>query len=355
MGSGWLYRLAMTDLYRLARPLLFALPPEVAHALTLAGLSGAHRLGLLSNIPAAQPSAPIVLMGLQFHNRLGVAAGLDKNGACIDSLGALGFGFVEVGTVTPQPQEGNARPRLFRLVSERALINRMGFPNRGVQALCVRLRARTYRGVCGVNIGKNASTPLDDAWHDYVDCLTAVYPYADYVAVNISSPNTAELRRLQHGELLRELLAKLLDARVDLARSHDRHVPLLVKLTADLDETELASAARISMACGIDGLIATNTTVQRDGFQCVARMEEGGLSGALLLQRAVRAVQCLRAEVGAGFPLIGVGGIESADDAVAMRAAGADLVQVYTGLVYRGPALVREILQERLTLTASEF
>jgi len=349
------YRSAVIDPYRYLRPLLFALPPEMAHAVTLDGLQLAHRIGLLPLLVPHTNSTPLTLMGLRFPNRLGIAAGLDKNVTCIDALGALGFGFIEVGTITPQPQPGNARPRLFRSLSDHALINRMGFPNDGTQAVCERLSKRRYHGIRGVSIGKNATTPLSDAAADYVACLAAVYPYADYVAINISSPNTAELRRLQQGELLRSLLSTLVASRVALTREHERHVPLLIKLTADLDDVELADAARVAVACGIDGIIATNTTVRRDGLKHSSGRssgpssgrEAGGLSGAPLFARALQAVRCIRAEVGSEFPLIGVGGIASAENAVAMRAAGADLLQIYTGLIYRGPALIGEILASR--------
>ncbi len=338
-----LYLNLVLDPYRYLRSLLFALPPEAAHAATLVGLKLANQFGLLSGLVPSS-SAPVALMGLHFPNRLGLAAGLDKNATCVDALGAMGFGFIEVGTITPRPQSGNPQPRLFRLIEGHALINRMGFPNDGAEAVCKRLRKRRYKGVCGVSIGKNAITPLQDAASDYVACLTAVYPSADYVAINISSPNTAELRRLQQGELLRSLLTTLLGARDALIRDHRRKVPILVKLTADLDEAELSNAARTAIECGIDGIIATNTTVRREGLVSSIGVADGGLSGAPLLRRAIQAVQCIRAEVGSDFPIIGVGGIGSAEDAVAMRAAGADLLQIYTGLIYRGPALIHEIL-----------
>jgi dihydroorotate dehydrogenase len=285
-------------------------------------------------------------MGLTFPNRLGLAAGLDKNAVCVDALGALGFGFIEVGTVTPKPQRGNIKPRLFRLTEDRALVNRMGFPNEGVEMICARLRKWRYgnaNGICGVNIGKNAATQLADAASDYVSALTAVYPVADYVAINISSPNTLELRRLQRGELLRSLLSALQATRSVLVREFGRNVPLLVKLAADLEDSELIDAVQVSVACGVDGIIATNTTVRREGITHRNR-EEGGLSGAPLLRRALHAVQCIRAEAGSDFPIIGVGGIDSAEAANAMRSAGADLLQVYTGFVYRGPKLIQEVL-----------
>ena len=336
----------MLDLYRNLRPLLFTLPPEAAHAATLTGLKLAHHFGLLP-VVEKPASAPVSLMGLQFPNRLGLAAGLDKNAVCIDALGALGFGFIEVGTVTPKPQRGNPRPRLFRLIDDRALINRMSFPNDGIARVCARLAKRQYgtsmSGICGINIGKNAGTPLQEAASDYIAGLAAAYPFADYIAINISSPNTLELRRLQQGELLQSLLAALQETRIVLTRELGRHIPMLVKLTADLDDVELADAARVSVACGVDGIIATNTTVSREEIKYRGK-EEGGLSGAPLLKRALHAVQCIRAEAGARFPIIGVGGIDSVADAEAMRTAGADLMQVYTGLIYRGPELIREIL-----------
>lgn len=328
-------------MYRLIRPLLFSLPPEAAHAITLTALNAAARIGAMPSY--AVESSPIRLLGLSFPNRLGVAAGLDKNGTCIDGLGKLGFGFIEVGTVTPRPQSGNAKPRLFRLIEDRALINRMGFPNDGVQILRRRIKERRFTGICGVNIGKNADTPLPDAARDYVECLNAVYDCADYVAINVSSPNTAGLRSLQSGDSLRGLLDAVIDARTVLEREH-RHVPILVKLAADLSDDELVDAVRAARGCGIDGLIATNTTLSREGLRSHNIAQSGGLSGMPLRPRALHAVQCIRAEVGSNFPIIGVGGIGSADDAVAMRNAGADLLQIYTGLVYRGPGLIREIL-----------
>ena len=328
--------------YRLIRPLLFALPPEAVHAMTL------HVLRLVERFHAVPSYAvdckPVSLFGLSFPNRLGVAAGLDKNAVCIDGLGSLGVGFIEVGTVTPRPQIGNAKPRLFRLIEDRALVNRMGFPNEGVQIVCERLRRRRFAGVCGVNIGKNADTPLQHAARDYVHCLTAVYDCADYVAINVSSPNTAGLRSLQSGDSLRALLDAVVATRTLLERKRGRHMPILVKLTADLSDTDLIDATRAAIASGIDGIIATNTTVSRRGLRSKHSVAEGGLSGAPLLPRALHAVQCIRAEAHSDYPIVGVGGIGSAEDAVAMRMAGADLVQIYTGLVYRGPALVREIL-----------
>jgi len=329
-------------MYALVRPLLFRLEAERAHALTLKLLNAAHGLGLL--VPPAAGAAPVRLMGLSFANRIGLAAGFDKNASCVDALGALGFGFVEVGTVTPQPQPGNARPRVFRLPRAGAIINRMGFPNEGVAALCAHLKLRRFRGICGINIGKNAATALECASQDYVACLQAVYPLADYVAVNISSPNTAGLRQLQQEAALAPLLESLLEARSRLAARHGRQVPLLVKLAPDLAPEELDSIARLLGALRIDGVIATNTTVSRAGVESLAHAQEsGGLSGRPLQGLALAAVERLRRALGPAITLIGVGGIDGAQSARAMLGAGADLIQLYTGLVYRGPALVREL------------
>ena len=332
-------------MYGLARPLLFALDAEQAHGLTLAGLRVSHRLGLLGLAGAAPPVQPVELMGLTFANRVGLAAGFDKNGTCIDAMGALGFGFVEVGTLTPRGQEGNPRPRVFRLPKARAVINRMGFPNEGVEAAAVRLRRRRYTGVCGVNIGKNATTPLEQATGDYVTALKAVYEYADYVTINISSPNTPGLRQLQAGQQLRPLLQALLDTRADLAERVGWQVPLVVKLSPDLAADELAATAQVIRELSLDGVIATNTTLDRTRVAGLPQADRpGGLSGAPLRERSAAVVRELRALLGPDMPLIGVGGISSAADATAMLAAGADLIQVYTGLVYRGPALVRELV-----------
>src|ERR1700733_7489434 len=332
-------------MYALARALLFALDAEAAHRLTLAGLRAAHRLGLLRLLAAAQPAAPVELMGLTFANRIGLAAGFDKNAACVDAMGALGFGFVEVGTVTPKGQQGNPKPRVFRLPKVRAVINRMGFPNEGVAAAIAHLRKRCYKGVCGVNIGKNAATPLEEATSDYVTALQAVYEFADYVAINISSPNTQGLRQLQQGEQLRPLLQALLATRAELAERVGWKVPLVVKLSPDLSTEELAVTAQVIGELGLDGVIATNTTLDRAAVAGVPHAQRpGGLSGEPLRERSLAVVRQLRALLGPQMPLIGVGGISSAADAAAMLAAGADLIQVYTGLIYRGPELVRELV-----------
>ncbi len=332
-------------MYALARSLLFALDAERAHRLTIAGLRAGYRLGLLGPAIEQQPGQPVQLMGLTFANRIGLAAGFDKNATCVDAMGALGFGFVEVGTLTPRPQEGNPRPRVFRLPPARAVINRMGFPNDGVAAATLRLRQRRYTGVCGVNIGKNAATPLEQATSDYVSALQTVYEYADYVTINISSPNTQGLRQLQEGEQLRPLLRALLTTRVQLAQRVGRTVPLLVKLSPDLSADELTTTAQVIGELELDGVIATNTTVDRAAVAGLPHAQRpGGLSGEPLRERSVAVVRRLRQLLGPGMPLIGVGGISSAADAAAMLGAGADLIQVYTGLIYRGPALVRELV-----------
>ncbi|HTV79333.1 MAG TPA: quinone-dependent dihydroorotate dehydrogenase [Steroidobacteraceae bacterium] len=332
-------------MYGLLRSALFCLDAERAHGLTLATLRAGHRLGLLRPAAAASASEPVELMGLTFANRIGLAAGFDKNATCIDAMGALGFGFVEVGTLTPRPQPGNPRPRVFRLPRAGAVINRMGFPNEGIAAAAIRLRRRRYTGVCGVNIGKNAHTALDEATADYVTALRAVYEFADYVTLNISSPNTQGLRQLQQGEQLRPLLLALLETRAELAERVGWSVPLVVKLSPDLGPEDLAATAQVIRELALDGVIATNTTLERTGVAGLPHADRpGGLSGAPLRERAVTVVRQLRSLLGPQMPLIGVGGIASAADAAAMLAAGADLIQVYTGLIYRGPSLVRELV-----------
>jgi dihydroorotate dehydrogenase len=333
--------------YALARPFLFGLDPEQAHELTL------NTIARLQNTPAqclwAQPrvSDPVTVAGLRFPNRIGLAAGLDKNGRCIDGLGAMGFGFIEVGTVTPKAQPGNPRPRMFRLPQANALINRLGFNNEGLDAFLANVqRARSFRaagGVLGLNIGKNASTPIEHAVDDYLIGLAGVYPHADYVTVNISSPNTKNLRELQADEALAALLSALQARREELARQHGRRVPIFVKIAPDLDEAQIEAIASALRAHGIDGVIATNTTISREAVQGLLHAAEtGGLSGAPVLEASNRVIRLLRAVLGSGFPIIGVGGVMTGADARAKLAAGADLVQIYTGLIYRGAALVGE-------------
>ena len=332
-------------MYALARALLFALDAEAAHHLTLFSLRVAQRLGLLKLLAAPQPPQPFDLMGLTFANRIGLAAGFDKNATCVEAMGDLGFGFLEVGTLTPKGQAGNPRPRVFRLPKARAVINRMGFPNEGVAAAVARLRRRRYNGVCGVNIGKNAATPLAQATADYVAALQAVYECADYVTINISSPNTEGLRQLQEGDQLRPLLQALLATRDELAERVGWRVPLVVKLSPDLSPDELTATAQVIRELGMDGVIATNTTLDRVPVAGLPHAQRpGGLSGEPLREKSTAVIRQLRELLGPDLPLIGVGGIGSAADAAAMFAAGADLIQVYTGLVYRGPGLVRELV-----------
>ncbi len=327
-------------MYAALRRALFLLPPETAHAFALAALK--VRAGLL---PLAPPpvAAPIEVMGLRFPNRIGLAAGFDKDGVCIDGLGSLGFGCIEVGTVTPRAQPGNPQPRLFRLPGQHALINRMGFNNLGVDHLVAQLQRRRYPGVLGINIGKNLTTSLEAAAGDYLLCLERVYPHADYIAVNISSPNTPGLRELQFGAYLENLLAQLSARRQQLAQRWGRRVPLAVKIAPDMSPDELRQVGGILVARGIDVVIATNTTIARDGVAGAPHATEaGGLSGAPLRERSTEVVRLLASEFGARLPVIAVGGIETGADAAAKIAAGAVLVQLYTGFIYSGPGLVRE-------------
>jgi len=336
--------------YALARPFLFGLDPERAHDLTL------DAIAKLQNTPAQhfwqQPRVkdPVTLAGLRFPNRVGLAAGLDKDGRCIDGLGAMGFGFIEVGTVTPLGQPGNPKPRMFRLPAQQALINRLGFNNAGLQSFIHNVRrARSFRGaggIVGLNIGKNAATPIDNAVNDYLLGLDGVYAHADYVTVNVSSPNTKNLRALQSDEALDGLLQALQERRGQLAQQHGRSVPMFVKIAPDLDEAQVGVIAGTLRNNGIDGVVATNTTVARDAVQGLPHAEEaGGLSGAPVLEASNRVIRWLRAALGPAFPIIGVGGVTSGETARAKRQAGADLVQIYTGLIYRGPVLVPEAAQ----------
>jgi len=333
--------------YALTRPFLFGLDPEHAHELTM------NSLARLQNTPAQclwqQPRVddPVQLAGLNFPNRIGLGAGLDKNGRCIDGLGAMGFGFIEVGTVTPRAQPGNPKPRMFRLPPAGALINRMGFNNEGLDAFVANVqRARSFRaggGVLGLNIGKNAATPIERAVDDYLIALAGVYPHADYVAVNISSPNTKNLRALQSDAALDALLSALQARRLELQRQHGPSVPLFVKIAPDLDEAQVALIAATLQRNKIDGVIATNTTVAREAVAGLPHADEaGGLSGRPLAEASNRVIRQLRAALGKRYPIIGIGGVMSGADALAKIEAGADLVQIYTGLIYKGPALVSE-------------
>ena len=336
--------------YAWTRPLLFGLDPERAHDLALGSMA------LLQNTPAqclwSRPrvSDPVTVAGLHFPNRVGLAAGLDKNARCIDGLGAMGFGFIEVGTVTPKAQKGNPRPRLFRLPGKQALINRLGFNNDGLTAFLAHVqRATSFRaagGIVGLNLGKNAATPIEFAVDDYLVGLNGVYAHADYVAINISSPNTRKLRELQNDAALDALLAQLQSRRVVLTRQHGKRVPLFVKIAPDLDTGQVQQIAAALLKNGIDGAIATNTSVARDAVQGVPYASEvGGLSGGPVFESSNRVIRLLRNALGAGFPIIGVGGVLSGADARAKVEAGADLVQIYTGLIYRGPELVTEVAQ----------
>jgi len=332
--------------YRAVRPLLFALDPETAHCLSLASLDALTRLGAESIVVSAPPRIPVRVMGLDFPNPVGLAAGLDKNGEHIDGLAAFGFGFLEVGAVTPRPQPGNPRPRLFRLPEAEALINRLGFNNGGVDALVENIRRSRYRGILGVNVGRNFDTPNDRAVEDYVVCLRKVYAHASFVTANISSPNTKDLRALQRSDSLDGLLVALTAERDRLASQHGKRVPLAVKVAPDLDEAGIETIADRVAARGIDAVIATNTTVSREGIEhLAASREQGGLSGAPLKARATAVVARLRRALPASVAIIGVGGIASAADAQEKLDAGASLVQLYTALVYRGPELVGEIVR----------
>ena len=333
--------------YALTRPFLFGLDPEHAHDLTMDAIAGFQGTPLQCLWQQPRVSDPVTVAGLKFPNRIGLAAGLDKNGRCIDGLGAMGFGFIEVGTVTPLGQPGNPKPRMFRLPRQDALINRLGFNNQGLAAFVANVqRARSFRaagGIVGLNIGKNAATPIEDAASDYLLGLDGVYPHADYVTVNISSPNTQNLRALQSDAALDALLGALQQRRQQLASQFQRNAPMFVKIAPDLDEAQVKVIAATLRQNGIDGVIATNTTIARDAVIGLRHADEaGGLSGRPVFEASNRVIAQLRAELGAGFPLIGVGGVRSGRDAQAKIRAGADLVQVYTGLIYQGPALVTE-------------
>lgn len=330
-------------MYQLIKPLLFCLPPETAHRFTLTSMDLADRLGLMSLMPSPVQD-PVEVMGIKFPNRVGLAAGLDKNAEHVDGLSRLGFGFVEVGTVTPRGQPGNPTPRMFRLKKSRAIINRMGFNNDGVEEMVNNIESRRISGVLGINIGKNFDTPIESAVEDYKYCLERVYSLADYITVNISSPNTPGLRSLQNRQELERLMAELVERRNTLADQQQRRVPLVIKIAPDLSELALREMAQAFVSAGIDGVIATNTTIDREGLADDAdRNETGGLSGAPLTSKATEVVSILAEELAGQLPIIAAGGIMSADDAEAKLNAGASLVQLYTGLIYGGPALVRQV------------
>ena len=335
-------------MYGLSRPFLFLLDPELAHDLGLVALRAAHGLHLSPLLAKPPKPLPTKAFGLTFPNPVGLAAGLDKSGAHIDEFLAFGFGFVEIGTVTPKPQSGNDRPRMFRLRRDQAIINRMGFNSVGVDATVrnVERAKRRGDGLLGINIGRNKGTPNKEAAKDYLHCLRKVYPLADYVTINISSPNTSGLRELQEEQALRHLVGCLRDEQEALAGIHGKRVPLLVKVAPDLSETDIDSAARVLGDLQVDGVIATNTTVSREGLADQRHIDEaGGLSGAPLMPLATTTLRMLRTRLPDSIPMIGVGGIMQGADAATKQAAGAVLVQTYTGLVYRGPALIGECVE----------
>lgn len=334
------------DLYPLLRPLLFRLDPETAHNLTLKGIKWAHALGLLKPFMPQVADAPARVMGLDFPNPVGLAAGLDKNGEAIDAWAQLGFGFIEVGAVTPRPQPGNPKPRMHRLPQARAIINRMGFNNAGVDALLDNLARTTWQGIIGVNLGKNFDTPLERAAEDYLILLNKLYGKVAFVTVNISSPNTQNLRALQGGAELDGLLGQLKAEQARLADKHGKYMPVAVKVAPDLDDSQIAAMAGLFRQYRVDGVIATNTTLSRTGVEHLPNADaQGGLSGAPVREMSTRVLATFHRELAGEVPLVGVGGIMSGDDAREKMAAGADLVQLYTGLIYRGPELVRECVE----------
>jgi len=336
-------------LYQLFRPLLFKLDPEHAHWIAFQALNQAYKLGLLkkSRGNITIHCKPRTVMGLNFPNPVGLAAGLDKNGEYIDALAALGFGFIEIGTVTPRPQPGNPRPRIFRIPEAHAIINRLGFNNLGIEHLLNNVRNSSYRGILGINLGKNFDTPLQHATEDYLLGLRKVYPYASYITINISSPNTKNLRQLQGADVLDQLLARLKLEQAKLSQAHSKFVPVLVKIAPDLSDEEIKSIAHLLIKHQIDGVIATNTTIARTGIERYKLAQEiGGLSGAPLTQQSTQVLHQLHAILQNAIPIIGVGGIMSAKDAQDKLDVGVDLIQVYTGLIYHGPIFVQNIIQD---------
>lgn len=330
-------------LYDLIRPLVFNFAPEQAHGLTLKTLARAEKCGVLPRVnPHTQPTT---LMGLALPNPIGLAAGMDKNGECIDGLAALGFGFIEIGTVTPRPQAGNPKPRLFRSPEHQAIINRMGFNNDGIDQMIRNIARSQYRGVLGINIGKNATTLIENAADDYLICLEKAYAHASYITVNISSPNTQNLRSLQGGDELSKLLTALKNKQAALATQHSRYVPLAVKIAPDLDEAQIADIAHVVLQTEMDGIIATNTTIDKSALGASPLAQEaGGLSGAPVREPSNRVLKALAQELASKVPIIGAGGVLSGKDAAEKIQLGATAVQIYSGMVYRGPELVKECL-----------
>lgn len=332
------------DMYSLTKPFLFQLDPECSHDLTLKLLRWLGRTPGRKLFAKPPPCPPRHVMGLTFHNPIGLAAGLDKNGAYIDGLAALGFGFIEVGTVTPRPQPGNPKPRLFRIPEAEGIINRFGFNNLGVDNLIENVKRARYKGILGINIGKNFDTPNEQAIDDYLICLRKVYPYASYVVVNISSPNTKNLRQLQEREALAGLLSALKSEQAQLAQEHGRYVPIALKIAPDLEPEQVGEIAGLLLQYQIDAVIATNTTLSRDAVAGLPHAEEtGGLSGAPARTKSTTVIRQLAQHLQGQIPIIGVGGIMSGEDALEKIEAGASLVQVYSGLIYRGPRLISDI------------
>ena len=330
-------------MYNIIRNILFSIDAEKSHHLSLNFLRTAERLKILSLFVKAIPDNPVEVMGITFPNPVGLAAGLDKNGDYIDALGALGFGFIEIGTITPKPQAGNPQPRLFRIPEAQAIINRMGFNNKGVDYLVEQVKHCRYKGILGINIGKNAATPAEQAADDYVICMQKVYEYADYITVNISSPNTKGLRDLQFGDSLNRLLETLKNEQKKLQIQYKKYVPIAVKIAPDMDDEAVTQVAKTFLAQEIDAVIATNTTIGREGVEQYSTSQEaGGLSGLPVRNKSTRVIRALYAELGEKLPIIGVGGITDGESAVEKIKAGTKLVQVYSGFIYCGPALISE-------------
>jgi dihydroorotate dehydrogenase len=333
------------NIYPLLRPLLFSLNPETAHEITLKLLKAGNVTGLNRLLYPRLPDKPVTVMGLNFKNRVGLAAGLDKNGDYIDALADIGFGFIEIGTVTPRPQAGNPKPRLFRLPEHQAIINRMGFNNLGIDHLLAQVQRSPYKGILGINIGKNADTPIEKATDDYLIGLQKAYASASYITINISSPNTKNLRQLQQGDEIKGLIATLKAEQLKLQQQHGRYVPLAVKIAPDLTDEEIIHIAKLLVEFSIDAVIATNTTIARDTIATHPLANEaGGLSGAPVKKQSTYVVRGLAAELNGKLPIIAAGGILNADDAQEKLNAGASLVQVYSGLIYRGQQLVTDIV-----------
>jgi len=330
--------------YSIIRPLLFQLDAESTHDLTLSWLSKIQRTPLEYMLSQPLVDDPVMLFGLEFPNRIGLAAGLDKNGCCIDAFAAMGFGHIEIGTVTPRAQLGNEKPRLFRLPKASALINRFGFNNLGVDNLIKNVKKAKFKGILGINIGKNFDTPVESAAEDYLICLDRVYQYASYITVNISSPNTANLRQLQFGNALDELIGTIKAKQAELAEKHSRKVPILIKIAPDLNDEEVDELADTFLKHRVDGVIATNTTFSRTGVEGLPYSnEQGGLSGAPIFDKSTEVLAKLAKKVGGAFPIIGVGGIDSGQRASQKIEAGASLVQIYSGFIYQGPGIISEI------------